>query len=250
MPNDVFIPAGGAPHHMIPAAGNVPGANGTFFRTDISLINLAGTDVRVAAYWLPQNRSGPGAPKIIRIDDRAGFTSGDFVGEVLGESGLGSIELLALDAGGSPDPTALLHATVRIWTPEPNVPNGTMSQSFPAIIMNTGSFSSVKNVFGVRRDAQYRLNVGIVNPHNSHQRFRVTANPSSGITGRETFDLDLPARSMAQVVVPGDAAGTYQITFVNLTDAGANTSIFQAWASSVDNITGDAWSQVAFKTSQ
>ncbi|MGZ8797181.1 MAG: hypothetical protein ACXW2F_07530, partial [Thermoanaerobaculia bacterium] len=38
--NGVVVPLGAAPQILIPAAGSTAGANGTFFRSDITLINF------------------------------------------------------------------------------------------------------------------------------------------------------------------------------------------------------------------
>src|SRR5688500_6950424 len=123
---DLFTPRAFASHIIIPAAGDVQGANGTHFRTDVHLINLRNVDQTVALYWLPQGRVGTSiGPKTITIQARSGLFSSDFVNSVLDQDGLGSVEIIALDSGGNEDPTAQLHAVARIWTPEPNVPNGT-----------------------------------------------------------------------------------------------------------------------------
>lgn len=246
---DLFTPRAFASHIIIPAAGDVPGASGTHYRTDIHLINLKNVEQAVAVYWLPQGRAGTSiGPRTIRLNSRSGLFSSDFVSSVLEQTGLGSIEMIALDQDGNHDTTAQLHAVARIWTPEPNVPNGTMSQSFPALAISSASRAQTKWIFGVRREGQYRLNVGIVNASRDRQRFRITLTPNVAGAQSEVLDVELPARSMDQMVMNATSTtGTFQVTVVNLSDA-ANESDWQAWSSSVDNITGDAWSQVAFPT--
>ena len=245
---DLFTPRAFASHIIIPAAGDVPGASGTHFRTDLHIINLRNVDQTVALYWLPQGRSGLStAPKSVRLNARSGIFSSDFVASVLGQTGLGSVEIIAVDAAGEEDLSAQLHAVARIWTPEPNVPNGTMSQSFPALAISSASRGNAKWIFGVRRENQYRLNVGVVNTARERQRFRVTLIPNTAGAQSEVVDLEVNARSMDQVRIDGARTGTFQVTVVNLSDA-ENTSDWQAWSSSIDNITGDAWSQVAFPT--
>lgn len=243
---DLYTPRAFASHIIIPAAGDVQGGNGTHFKTDIHIINLKDVNQTVALYWLPQGRSGTGiGPKSVTINARSGFFSSDFVASVLNQTGLGSVEIIAIDINGNDDPTAQLHAVARIWTPEPNVPNGTMSQSFPALAISSASRASTKWMFGARREAQYRLNVGIVNTARERQRFRITAIPNAG-GPNEVLDVELNARSMDQMRLSATSAtGSFQITIVNLSDS-ENESNWQAWSSSVDNVTGDAWSQVAF----
>jgi hypothetical protein len=245
---DLYTPRAFASHIIVPAAGDVPGASGTHFRTDLHIINLSNVDQTVALYWLPQGRSGLAiAPKSVRLNARSGFFSADFVASVLGQTGLGSVEIIAVDANGEEDANAQLHVVARIWTPEPNVANGTMSQSFPALAISNASRATTKWIFGVRREAQYRLNVGIVNTARERQRFRVTLIPNTAGAQSEVVDFDVAARSMDQVRVDGASTGSFQVTVVNLSDA-ENESDWQAWSSSIDNITGDAWSQIAFPT--
>ena len=50
----VVQPLGAGFQLLIPAAGSTPGLNGTFFRSDISILNLAGHDEVVNLQWLPQ----------------------------------------------------------------------------------------------------------------------------------------------------------------------------------------------------
>ena len=243
---DLYTPRAFASHIIIPAAGDVPGAFGTHYRTDIHIINLKDADQTVAIYWLPQARSGANiGPKSMTIKARSGFFSENFVDSVLDQTGLGAIEIVAIDINGVDDSTAQLHAVARIWTPEPNVPDGTMSQSFPALAISSASRATTKWIFGARRDEQYRLNVGIVNTARERQRFRITAIPNAG-GASEVLDVELNARSMDQVGLRSTSTtGSFQITVVNLSDS-ANESNWQSWASSVDNVTGDAWSQIAF----
>src|ERR1044072_6015496 len=59
-PNNLVIPIGGAPQILIPAAGAIQGANGTFFRSDIALVNYAAHDQLVQLRWLPQGATGTG----------------------------------------------------------------------------------------------------------------------------------------------------------------------------------------------
>jgi hypothetical protein len=243
---DLYVPRAFASHIIIPAAGDVQGVGGTHFRTDIHLVNLKDVDQLVAIFWLPQERSGAAiGPKSLVIKARSGFFSSNFVASVLDQTGLGSIEIVAIDAVGADDPTAQLHAVARIWTPQPNNPSGTMSQSFPALAVSSASRASSKWIFGVRRDEQYRLNIGIVNTARERQRFRITLIPNDG-GPNEVRDVELNARSMDQMRMNATATtGSFQVTIVNLSDA-LSESNWQAWSSSIDNVTGDAWSYAAF----
>src|SRR5687768_14243416 len=88
--NDLFIPEGAAPRVIVPVAGNAQGANGTFYRSDINLINLRQVSQLVLIFWRPQGTAGPTLPvRAIPVDALSGITSEDFVNEILqGRTGL------------------------------------------------------------------------------------------------------------------------------------------------------------------
>ena len=242
---EVIVPQPGAPRVWVPVAGHAQGANGTFFRSEISVTNLRNTTQRVRVYWLPQGSSGLATPlQTYDIPAGRGLASDDFVDRLLLQSGLGAIEIVGVTNTGALDPQALLHVTSRIWTPRPDGGEGTMSQTFPAVIAGASPASNVKEIYGMRRGSQYRLNVGVLNPSASAQRFRVvvTIDGPSGVSV-ETVELDVPSRAIQQVLIPGTGTG---VAFVRVEDLDGGAGDWQTWASSVDNQSGDAWSQMGF----
>jgi hypothetical protein len=232
---------------VIPVAGNTAGANGTYYRSDINIINLRDQSQLVLLFWLPQGVAGATtARRAIDIPALSGISSEDFVNEVMiGLTGIGTIEIVGANNDGTFDPNALLHATSRVWTPRPDGAAGTMSQSAPVVVADlTPSLQTVRTMFGLRRSSQFRLNVGMTNPSNTNQIFRVTVAISTG-TGTDTqeFEVTLPPRSMEQRLVGGTSSGTVQVI---VTDIGGGAGDWQAWGSSVDNASGDGWSQLGF----
>ena len=243
---DLITPQTAAARVLIPAAGSAPGNSGTFFRSDIQVVNLRAASQRILMYWLPQAGNGSAiAPRSIDLPAGTGFSSEDFVTTVMLQTGVGAIEFVGVTAANEFDPLAQLHVTSRIWTPRPDGAEGTMSQTFPALVM-PGSTARTKSVFGVRRSPQYRLNVGVVNPSQTTHRFRVTARLATA-TGPEQvqFEMELQPRSILQQNVGGlTQTGIAQVLIEDLT---AGTAIdWQGWASSIDNDSGDAWSMIAF----
>ena len=240
---ELEVPETSAPRILIPVAGNTPGANGTYFRSDISIINFADKTQRVQLRWLPQASSGLDvAPVSVDIAAHSGIVSEDFVGAILGRTGLGAIEVVGVTGSDVFDPDATLHVTSRIWTLQPDLlQDGTNSQTLPSIILG-GPSTNIRWAFGVRRSSQYRVNAGVTNLATVTQRFRFTA-VVNGVP-ETPVEVDLPARSMQQVALNGSSSsGALQIIVQNLT---ATSAAWHAWASSIDNITGDAWSQMAF----
>jgi hypothetical protein len=222
---------------LIPAAGAQPGNGGTFFRSDVTIINYRDADQRVRLQWLPQNVSGAGGAAVeTTIAARSGIASEDFVTTVMQRSGLGAILVTAIDANGAFDTRAQLVGTSRIWTPQPSS-GGTMSQSLPSVA-TTDINSSTVAILGARRDARYRTNVGIVNISNDVQTFQVAV---FGSFGTETTQIDVQPLSMVLFGVTGPSSTLpLQIQVQNIT-AVSRSSNFVAYASSVDNVTGDAW---------
>jgi len=242
---EVIVPQTGAPRVWVPVAGYAQGANGTFFRSEISVTNLRAASQRVRVYWLPQGAAGSSTP-VRTYDVPAGraFASDDFVDRLLLKQGLGAIEIVGVTSAGAVDPLAVLHVTSRIWTPRPDGGDGTMSQTFPAVVAGASQASNFKEIYGMRRGLQYRLNVGVLNPSSTVQRFRVvvTVEGPSGVSV-DNLELDVQPRSIQQALVPGTSTG---FAFVQVEDIDGGAGDWLTWASSVDNQSGDAWSQMGF----
>jgi hypothetical protein len=222
---------------LIPAAGAQAGSGGTFFRSDITIINYRDADQRVRFQWLPQEVSGAGGVAVETIiAAHSGIASEDFVTTIMQRSGLGAILVTAIDATGALDPRAQLAGTSRIWTPQPSS-GGTTSQSLP-LVATSDINSSVVAILGARRDARYRTNVGIVNVSSDVQTFQVVV---FGSFGTETRQIDVQPLSMVLFAVTGAASALpLQIQVQNVSTV-SRSSNFVAYASSVDNVTGDAW---------
>jgi hypothetical protein len=231
---------------LIPAAGAVDGGNGTFFRSDITLINYRSTTQNVRLQWLPQAVTGVGvAPVDITINASSGIASEDFVTNILHRSGLGAILVTGITAAGDPDPSALLVATSRIWTFQPGS-SGTTSQSLP-VVSTSDINSTIPAVLGSRRDSRFHVNVGIVNLSSGAQRFQVF---SAGSGGTDSQQVDVEAMSMVLFRVNGaDSSVPLQVQVSNISTTTRSTA-WLAYASSIDNITGDAWTTLGSNVPQ
>jgi hypothetical protein len=233
---------------LIAAAGSVPGANGTFFRSDISITNYRDADQLVSLQWLPQAANGTSVPaRVITIAAHNGIGSEDFVASVMQQSGLGAIVITAVTSTGSIDPGGLLYATERIWSPQPDKPTGTVSQTFP--VLATGALNAAPQVFilGQRIDSRYRTNVGVVNLDPTSERtFDIVQSYYIPIIGPSPVQssVTVPPLSMQQMPLPNLATGNLQILVQPR--AGINPRLWAAYGSSVDNVTGDSWSSLAF----
>ena len=221
---------------IIPAAGSVAGANGTFFKSDVSIGNFANTTQNIGVGWLAAGQNNASAPlSYFTIPANTVASINDFVGTTLHKSGLGALLIIAYNAAGTaPDDNAILDGFSRIWTPQPGS-SGTVSQSFPSVsvIDSTDNFTAF--ALGLRQDASFRTNVGVVNLDSATHTWTVT----SLATGATTT-LTVQPYSLGQGGVPasfGNSNGALSVSF----DVSGTNIVWSAYASSVDNVTGDGW---------
>jgi len=230
------------PQILLAGAGSVQGANGTFFHSDITVLNYRGVGQNVAFTWMPAGQSA-GAPTFINIAGNSGIISEDFVASFLSKSGLGALLITGVDANGLMDPNAQLYAAERVWTPQPGT-TGTTSQTFPAIATSEINMTG-GTILGQRQDARYRTNVGIVNLDNTQRQFNIIQSTDDPANPTVTSLVTVPANSMTQVPLPAGSVAALQIFVQPL--VAINPNLWMAYGSSVDNVTGDSWSSLAFQ---
>jgi hypothetical protein len=239
----MVVPRNSSSLILIPAAGSLGGGGGTFFRSDLTLLNYRSSDQRVQLQWLPQGGGGS-STVFVNVSALSGVNSEDFVASVMQKSGLGAILITAVTSTGGSDPNAQLVATSRIWTPQPNATSGTNSQQFNGIPYADVNMTGPMVLVGHRRDDRYRTNVGIVNLDVETQSFRIDV---LGSAGTQTFAVDVPAQSLSQVGLLGaNSTLPLQIIVSNVTVPPRTTHAF-VYGSSVDNVTGDAWSSFGYQ---
>ena len=239
--NNVVVPISAAPQLLIPAAGSTPGGFNTFFRSDIAIINFASHDQQVKLQWLPQG-GGSGSTTIVTIAAQSGIRASDFVATYLKQPGRGAIIITGVTSSGANDSSALLSASSRIWTPQPGT-TGTTSQSLPAVPTNalfTGTSAAFFAVGGADNPSNYRVNIGIVNMASTSQTFAISL-PGSGTPLGLVI---IPAMAMAQVSLGNGISPTQQVLVQNAATA-TQSNLWIAYASTIDNVTGDAWSELA-----
>lgn len=221
---------------VIPAAGSVQGAGGTYYRSDFSISNHGSATQDFGISFLAQGVDNTTATiHHVLIPARRTMVASDVVAEVLGKSGLGSIIVYASLPSGAADVNGRLLGFSRIWTNQPNA-SGTVSLQFPAVEQADSVGTANAFAEGLRHDAQYRTNVGIVNissvPHTWTVRIL-------GTTGSGQFDVSVLPFSMMQVPLP---AGSYGDLVLDIKPtSGASNFNWSAYGASVDNITGDGW---------
>jgi hypothetical protein len=223
---------------LIPAAGSLQGNNGTFFRSDVTFGNFNGVTQNIGVGWLQTGKDNSTSPlTFFTIPANSIVTVNDFVATTLKTSGLGGLLIIAFDdTGKNTDTEAFIDGFSRIWTPQPGSA-GTVSQSFPAVAL----FDSVDNftafALGLRQDASYRTNVGVVNLDSVAHTWTITSLNTSA-----TMTLPVQPYSLSQTGVPASFAGTSgNLSLTYDVPAATNSFTWSAYASSVDNLTGDGW---------
>lgn len=231
---------------VIPAAGSLAGGGGSlFFRSDVTLVNYRSTPQQVlAGIWAADTTNNFDAAnyKTITLQPNAFVTVQDFVVNALGKSNvLGSIIVIPYN-GTNIDPTGAIDGFSRIYTKQPGS-NGTVSQPFDAVDPDTFSAPLIDEAvaLGLRQDADFRTNFGIVNVDDKDRIFKVTFIGEKLTT---TLTLTVKAFGMIQQGIPAGDYGALQIVY-QVTNAGSDFVTWIGYASSTDNITGDGWVSLA-----
>ena len=240
---------------MIPVAGTVAGAHGTRFQTDLTITNQTSGPAAtlIDVYWLPQDQPGSGTPVTrLTLAPWAVEFHEDFVTRTLHRSGLGAIILRAVHEDGTPDPGARIDAFARIWTPVPNGA-GTASQGVHASTLYFPQLDDLQpipgRIYGLRQDAGFRSNYGLVNMSTKPLTFIVTFfTGSSGTVNEQTRSelVVVAPQSMTHRAVPPQMQGQLMISIIadqerSIGNPSAPLQPWAAYGSTVDNISGDDW---------
>jgi len=222
---------------IIPAAGSVAGANGTFFKSDFSIGNFNNTDQKVGIGWLAAGVDNSQKPlQYFTIPANTVASYNDFVGTQLNTSGLGALLVLAYDsAGQNIDGNALIDGFSRIWTALPGVANGTVSQSFPAVSIQDSEANFTAYAMGLRQDGNFRTNVGIVNLDTVAHTWTVQS-----LTGAKSTVTVQPFSLSQGAIAAGSAPSSGYVTLL-ITPNDTADFFWSAYGTSVDNVTGDGW---------
>jgi hypothetical protein len=231
---------------IIPAAGSLAGGGGSlFFRSDVTLVNYRNTPQQVLIGFWQQGTSNSlnfSNYKTVTLPSNQFATVQDFVASSLGLSGLGSLIFIPY-TGSAIDSNSAIDGFSRIYTKQPGS-SGTVSQPFDAVDPDTLSAQLINEgvALGLRQDADFRTNVGIVNVDASPHTFKLSL---VGEKTQTTLTITVPAYGMIQQAIPAGDYGALQVIY-QVTDASSTTLVsWVGYASSTDNITGDGWVSIA-----
>jgi len=222
------VPSPAASNVVIPAVGRLPGANGTFWRSDVTLFNPNG----VAAQTVTLRYRPAGADN--RNAASRQFTVGAgrtmVLADVLSQFGLASGSgALEVAWSGSSGPVV----TSRTYTT--TTTGGTFGQSIDPV----ASFGSDAFVPGLRSDFAFRSNVGFVNNSDATIGVVVTLLSSNGTAVGIAF-VQLPPKSQTQSSAAALFPNTDVASLGNFTlQAHCDGGGMFAYGSIVDNASGD-----------
>jgi hypothetical protein len=231
---------------IIPAAGSLAGGGGSlFFKSDVTLVNYRDTPQQVVVGFWKQGTTNTldiSTYKSVTLPAQQFVTIQDFVATSLTTSGLGSLVFLPY-TGTAFDENSAIDGFSRIYTKQPGS-TGTVSQPFDAIDPDTLSVQYIDEgiALGLRQDADFRTNFGIVNVDASQHAYKVSF---VGEKLQTNITVTIPPYGMIQQAIPAGDYGALQILY-QVTDAPSDT--FVSWigyASSTDNVTGDGWVSIA-----
>lgn len=218
---------------LIPVAGSVKGVGGQDFATDLTLVNLGNTDETLELVWIPLGGTADPQVETVAIESLQFFTLEDILAFQFATRGLGAILVRAVDG------SAAIDANARIWTKPRNVDRGVVSQIIPAVVLDSWRNDSPAYIHGLRYNAGLiRASYGIVNLGATPRTFRVIVNSRGGKV-EET--VTVPANGTMQKAVPQTVGGDLSI-YIEPTNTGGR---WHAYASSVDNFAGSAWTVTA-----
>ena len=151
--------------------------------------------------------------------------------------GVGSLIIAEVDAFGKVDPNASIDASTIVWS-DFGDGRAPASQSIPAARANLLASHHAAVLAGLRHDAQFRSNTGIVNLTAQPHRFTVQIN---GERSSAQFAIEVPPLSVVHVSLPD---GDYGALSVNVT-ADAPDARWLLYGSSIDRTTGEAQASLA-----
>ncbi|HSP15714.1 MAG TPA: proprotein convertase P-domain-containing protein [Thermoanaerobaculia bacterium] len=205
----------------IPVAGRIPGANGTFFTTDVRLLNRGTRDTTVTLIFTPSGADGRSDFAAVNVAVVAGqvVALNDVIGTWFGATGIGQLEI---------DGDVVV--TSRTYTRGAN--GGTYGEAIPPARDRTRRNAAPLNVMRIRNNADFRTNIGFAETGGSRGTIEVNFLRGRGdIAGTSSYAI--AAFSHLQLAVPFDAV----LATIRVTEGDAE---IVAYASVVDNHSGDA----------
>ena len=215
--------------YVIPVVAHTNGANGTAWRSDVSIQNFASTPLNVDMSLIA---SGEGLLDNITSLPSITVPPGGsvIVPDILQNQAQTSGALLV----GANQPFALTSRTYN------RTANGTFGQTVPPASDVASTGSSTIYIPGLIANGNFRTNLGLVMSATTTMVVSVTINGASGQSlGARTFTVPAGATDHVQFGTTSVAPAPFDIASATIRIASGNGTVI-AYASIVDNATGDA----------
>jgi hypothetical protein len=244
--------------HTIPVVAKVAGSAGTDWMSDLSIANVSTVAVAVRAGFFREatNNTFPAnLPIMVTLQPGETVTVSDVLGTWFPAEGntKGALILIGEPASGGGEDEVLLAVTSRTYNnADPNATYGqTVVSSFFGMVFGQG----IAVLPGVRHDARFRSNIGVVNMAGQPAQVQVTTFDTGGTevaqVTRTVESLSLRQWSLGDLgitrnlsggrtevridpaTITWDPCGTFPVF-------GFSPGVFIAYLSKVDQATGDA----------
>lgn len=204
---------------IVPVAGRAPGANGTFWRSDVTVFNPTNG-------WMSVDLSYGGRTKSVFLMAKETLVIEDIVADLGLGNGTGTL-VAGWDSGTGPI------VTTRNYTPAPG--GGTYGQAIDPV----AGFGRENYVTGLRSDQSFRTNVGFVNGGTQPITVQATIVTASGAqAANATFQLDPDQLMQASIADLFRGLNTSTLGAFTL-HATSNAPGLFAYGSVIDNASGD-----------
>jgi hypothetical protein len=172
---------------FIPAAAYAAGAQGSFFRTDLELVNRGAEAAQVTVQWLPRGEDNSEPPQSdpialapgqsVRLENALARLFG------LGPGAYGALRLLST--------TNRVIGMSRTYNSPTGPSGGTYGQELPAVrATEMIAGASSRRIVFLTEDAEYRSNIGCVNGRDEPVRIFIAISSNEGsLLDLRTIDL-------------------------------------------------------------
>lgn len=203
----------------VPVVGRVPGANSTFWRSDVMLFNPTSS-------WLSLTLTYGGARKSLFLQGGETAAIADILSQFGVTSGTGALRV-TWGSGTGPIVTSRTYTTVD--------GGGTYGQSIEGVT----AFGREAYVTGLRSDWSFRTNIGFVNAGDDMMSVEATL-LSAGGSPVATATVQLMPRAQVQYGISALFPGVDASSLGNFTlQARSSSNALFAYGSVVDNASGD-----------
>ncbi len=226
-----YAARGPAPVQYMPGIANVSGAGGAHFLSELSITNGGSGLATVTLTFLEHDRNNASAPETtLVLAPFATLHSEDALEELFGRTE--TYGALKVESDASPGVTVFQRISTGATTTD-----GTVGQQVDAVSAEDSWARG--SLLGLRQDAAFRSNVGLVNPGTGNATVSLTLIRSPA-TVLETATIVIPPRGYVQrnlpSLFPSAAIPAGEILSIAI-DGGANPVL--AFASVIDNTTQD-----------